>query len=283
MIESNTFSPHRLLVATFLAALTSCSGGGSDSSPTNASPVIVTASFIGSGGSPVSGDTLILGFSTTVTLIDGTLLTDEDFTLSDNATLGAVTTAPAVLSNTTLSLTLGAGVTITPGTTTIALSELNDAAGGTTTAPTGGGTPITIGTSDGSEPAISNVTIANIDDELNGTGAAGGTLQVPTNGWTLDLSYSDNSAIATDQTVITANVSISTATGSEPPGTNLRPLLTQLNADNTTASYLIPTTVTFPDTAVTLTCIAVDVSGLSSIPTTYSSVSYTHLPSPRDS
>ena len=269
MIESNTFSPHRLLAATFLAALTSCSGG-SDSSPPNASPVIVTASFIGSGGSPVSGDTLILGFSTTVTLIDGTLLTDEDFTLSDNATLGAVTTAPAVLSNTTLSLTLGAGVTITPGTTTIALSELNDAAGGTTTAPTGGGTPITIGTSDGSEPAISNVTIANIDDELNGTGAAGGTLQVPTNGWTLDLSYSDNSAIATDQTVITANVSISTATGSEPPGTNLRPLLTQLNADNTTASYLIPTTVTFPETAVTLTCIAVDVSGLSSIPTTYS-------------
>jgi hypothetical protein len=268
MIETNTLSPQRLLAATFLAALTACSSG--NGGPPNASPVIVTASFLGSGGNPVTGDTLILGFSTTVALVSGTLLTDEDFTLSGGASLGAVTTAPAALSSTTLSITLGAGVTFMPGTTTIVLSELNDAAGGTTTAPIGGGTPITIGTSDGSEPAISNVTIAKIDDQLNGTGAAGGTLQVPTNGWTLDLTYSDNSAIATSQTVITADVSISTATGSQLPGTNLRSFLTQLSANNTTASYLIPTTVSFPATAVTLTCIAVDVSGLSSIPTTYS-------------
>ena len=67
---------------------------------------------------------------------------------------------------------------------------------------------MTIGTSDGVAPNITNITIAGIDDELNGTGPAGGTLQIPTAGFNLDLAYSDNSAIATGQTVITANVAI---------------------------------------------------------------------------
>ena len=272
MIGTNTLSPQRFVAATFLALLAACSGGGGGGGggTTNASPIIIAASLAGSGGNPVAGDTLVLGFSTTVALVSGALLTGEDFTLSGSASLGAVTTAPAVLSSTTLSITLGAGVTFTPGTTTIVLSELNDAVGGTTTAPRGGGPAITIGMSDGSQPTVSNVTIAKVDDELNGTGAAGGTLQVPTNGWTLDLTYSDNGAIATSQTVITADVSISTTAGSQPPGTNLRSFFTQVNSNNTTTNYLIPTTVGFPATAVTLTCIAVDVSGLSSTPTAYS-------------
>ncbi|MFT4843258.1 MAG: hypothetical protein ACI8UD_002512 [Planctomycetota bacterium] len=269
MIGTNTLSPQRFLAATFLAMLAACSGS-SGGGPSNAAPVIVTASFAGSGSSPVAGDTLVLGFSTAVVLVSGALLTDEDFTLSGSATLGAVTTAPAMLSSTTLSITLGAGVTFTPDTTTIVLSDLNDAAGGTTTAPKGGGTAITIGSSDGADPVISNVTVADIDDELNGTGAAGGTLQVPTNGWTIDLTYSDNSAIATSQTVITANVGVSTASGTQPVGTNLRSFFTEVSANNTAAKYLVPTSVGFPATAVTLTCIVVDVSGLSSTPTTYS-------------
>ena len=269
MIGTNTPSPQRFLAATFLALLAACSSG-SGGGPSNATPVLVTASFVGSGSSPVAGDTLVLGFSTTVALVSGALLTDEDFTLSGGATLGNVTAAPVALSSTTVSITLGAGVSFTPGTTTIVLSDDNDAAGGTTTAPTGGGTAITIGTSDGSAPTISNVTIANIDDELNGTGAAGGTLQVPTNGWTIDLTYADNSAIATSQTVITANVTVSTASGSQPAGTNLLPFLTEISASNTAASYQVPTAVGFPATAVTIMCMVVDVSGLSSTPTTFS-------------
>lgn len=269
MIGINTLSPQRFLAATFLAVFASCGGGGGGGTA-NASPVVVTASFLGAGSSPVAGDTLVLGFSTTVALVSGTLLTDEDFTLSGGATLGSVTTAPAVLSSTTLSITLGAGVSFTPDTTTIVLSDLNDAAGGTTTAPKGGGTAVIIRSSDGMDPTISNVTIAAIDDELNGTGAAGGTLQVPTNGWTIDLAYSDNSTIATDQTVITANVSVTTPAGAQPPGTNLRSFFTEVSASNTAASYLVPTGVGFPATAVTLTCIVVDASGLSSAATTYS-------------
>ena len=269
MIGLKPTSPQRFLAATLLAVLAGCGGGGGSSSPT-AAPVIVTASFVGAGPSPTAGDTLVLGFSTEIALVSGALLTDEDFTLSGAATLGSVTAAPTTLSSTTISITLGTGVSFTAGATSIVLSDLNDAVGGTTTAPTGGGTAVTIGTSDGSAPAITNITIAGIDDELNGTGAAGGTLQVPSNGWTIDLAYSDNSAIATSQTVITANVNVGTASGSQTPGTNLRSFLTEVSANNTTASYRIPTTVTFPTAATTITCIVVDASGLSSTPSTFS-------------
>ncbi len=269
MIGTTPPSPQRFLAVSFLALLVGCSGSGGGGVAPTAIPIIATASFAGVGATPAAGDTLLLGFSTEVVLQTGVLMTDEDFTLSGGATLGTVTAVPSVLSTTTIQITLGAGVTFTPGTTTIALSADNDAAGGQTTAPTGGGDPVTIGTSDGSSPVIRNVTIASIDDELNGTGAAGGTLQVPTTGWTIDLAYSDNSAIATSQTVISANVSVGSASGTQLPGTNLVPFLTQLSATNTTASYQIPAAVTFPVSAITLTCIVVDASGLSSAPATF--------------
>ncbi|MCK5942050.1 MAG: hypothetical protein KAI24_08790, partial [Planctomycetes bacterium] len=200
MIGTNHLSPQRFLAASLLVALAGCSGSGGGG-PTSAAPVIITASFVGAGSTPADGDTLVLAFSTTITLAASALLTDDDVTLSDGATLGTVTAAPILLSSTTLQVTLGAGVSFTPGTTTIVLGAGNDVVGGASTAPQAGGDPVTIGTSDGVDPTVSNVTIAGIDDELNGTGAAGGTLQVPVNGWNIDLTYSDNSAIATGQTV----------------------------------------------------------------------------------
>jgi len=270
MIGTTRPSPQRFLALALIGLLASCSGSGGGSSPTTASPVIATASFSGAGATPAAGDTLVLGFSTEVVLQDGVLMTDQDFTLSSGASLGSVTAAPTALNSTTIEITLGEGVTFTPGTSTIALSPSNDALGGVGRAPTGGGDPVVIGTSDGSAPAITNVTIANIDDEMNGTGAAGGTLQVPLNGWTVDLAYSDNSAIATSQTVITTNVAVTTSAGSQLPGTNLVPFLTEVSATNTAASYQVPTTVTFPAAAMTLTCIIVDASGLASAPATFS-------------
>lgn len=269
MIGLNTCSPQRFLAATFLALLASCGGSGGGGGTPTAAPVIVTASFVGAGATPVAGDTLVLGFSTSVTLVGATQLTDEDFTLSGAATLGTVTIAPALLSATTISIVLGTGVSFTPGLTTIVLSDLNDAVSGLNLAPTGGGTAVTIGTSDGTAPTITNITIANIDSELNGTGAAGGVLQVPSNGWTLDLAYSDNSAIATSQTVISASVAVTTASGAQLAGTNLRPFLTEVSSSNTAASYRVPASVTFSAGAITLTCIVVDASGLSSTPSTF--------------
>jgi hypothetical protein len=269
MIGTNHLSPQRFLAAALLVTLAGCGGGGGGGGPSSAAPVIVTASFSGVGANPAAGDTLVLAFSTTITLAAGQLLTDDDLVLSTGDSLGTVTVAPTLLSSNTLSVTLGAGVSFTPGSSTIALGAGNDVVGGTATSPQAGGDPITIGTSDGVSPTVTNVTVAMIDDELNGTGAAGGTLQVPTNGWNLDLAYSDNSAIATTQTVITANVAVNTSSGSQLAGTNLRPFLTEVSAGNTAATYTVPTTVQFPQTTVTLTVIVSDVSGLSSTPTTF--------------
>ena len=270
MIGTRPHSPQRfLLAAPLLALLAGCGGGGGGGGPSAAAPVIVTASFSGGGAAPAAGDALILSFSTAVVLTTGRLLTDLDFTLSEGATLGDVTDPPSLLNTTTLSITLGEGVALVPGTSTIALGNDNDAVGGTETAPQGGGDPVTIEASDGAQPAISNVTIAAVDGELNGTGPAGGVLQTPVNGWSLDVTYSDNTAVATALTVITADVSVATSSGTRLPGADLSPFFDELSASNTFASYRVPTSTQFPTGPVTLTVIVYDVSGLSSAPATF--------------
>jgi hypothetical protein len=250
-----------------LACLAACGGSGGGG-PSDALPTIVTAAFSGASATPAQGDTLLLFFSEQVTL-NGALLTNADVVLSGSATLGNVTVSPVLLSPNTVSVTLGSGVSFQPGSTTITLGPGNDAVRDTLGQLGNGGPPITIGTSDGVVPTISNVTIAAIDDALNGTGPAGGLLQVPPNGWTLDLAYSDNGAIATGQTQVSANVTVNTPSGPQPAGTNLRPFLTEVSANNTAASYRVPATVTFPLGPVTLSCIVVDVSGLGSAASTF--------------
>lgn len=269
MIGTNHPSPQRFpLAIAFLALLAACGGGGGGGGANNARPTIVTAAFVGGGGSPAAGDTLLLTFSEAVTLVGGTLLTDADLVLSGGATLGTVTQTPTLASSNTVSITLGSGVSFTPNNTTIALGPDNDCVRDATAQLGTGGSAVVIGTSDGSAPTISNVTIAGIDDALNGTGAAGGTLQVPANGWTIDLAYSDNSGIDTNATRITASVAVTTSSGSQSPGTNLVPFLTQVSATSSAASYRVPTTVGFPTGAVTLSCLVSDVSGLGSSPST---------------
>lgn len=272
MIGTMPPAQQRIPVAAVLVLLgvTACSGGGGGGPPPDAAPVLVTAAFVGPGPTPVIGDNLILSFSEQVVLVNGALLSDADFVLSGGATLGAVSVVPSQLSANTVSIQLGVGVSFTPGTTTIALrSPGNDAVADTTSHLGTTGPAVVIGTSDGSPPTIGNVTIAAIDDALNGTGPAGGLLQVPANGWILDLSYSDNSAIATGQTQITASVPVATPAGTLAAGTNLLPFLTELVANNTTASYRVPGDVGFPNGPVTLLCVIADVSGLGSTPATF--------------
>lgn len=269
MIGTTPPSPQRFPVAiAFLALLAACGGGGGGGGANNARPTIVTAAFVG-GGTPTAGDTLLLTFSETVSLVGGTLLTDADFVLSGGASLGTVTQTPTLASSNTVSIALGSGVSFTPNSTTIALGPDNDCVRDATSQLGNGGTAVVIGTSDGSAPSISNVTIAGIDDALNGTGAAGGTLQVPANGWTIDLAYSDNTAVDTAAIRITASVAVTAPGGSQSPGTNLVPFLTQVSATSSAASFRVPTTVTFPTGAVTLSCIVTDVSGLGSTPSTF--------------
>lgn len=248
-------------LAAFGLVAAACGGGGGGGS-SDLLPTIVTAAFSGATTTPAAGDTLLLFFSEDVQVVSGNLLTDADVSLSGGASLGTVTSAPTLVSARSVSVTLGAGVSFVAGTTTVAFSSTNDVVRDTSGQLGTSGTAVTIGTSDGVAPTLSNVTIAAIDDELNGTGPAGGTLQVPQNGWTIDLSYSDNGAIVTAQTQVLANVAVSTTSGSQPAGTNLRPFLTTVAATNTTASYRVPSTVTFPDGACTLSATVVDASGL---------------------
>jgi len=229
----------------------------------------VTAAFSGASATPSPGDTLLLFFSEQVALSPGALVTNADLVLSGSATLGNVTVPPSLLSPNTVSVTLGSGVDFVPDSTTVTLGPGNDAVRDTLGQLGTGGPPITIGTSDGVLPTIANVTIANIDDALNGTGPAGGTLQIPSNGWTLDVAYSDNGAIATGQTQVTASVTVNTTSGPQAPGTNLRPFLTELSANNTAATYRVPASVSFPLGPVTLSCVVVDVSGLGSAASTF--------------
>lgn len=245
-----------------LFAAASCGGGGGGSS--NLPPTIVTAAFVGAGSTPTAGETLLLFFSEDVALVAGALLADADVTLSDNATLGTVTAAPSQVGTRSISVTLGAGVSFTPGTTTIAFGAGNDVVRDTAGALGTGGTPIVIGTSDGSAPVLTNVTISAIDGALNGTGTAGGTLQVPANGWTIDLAFTDNGPLDAARTQITASLPVATASGTQPAGTNLLPFLTMVAASNTASTWRVPSATTFPNGPLTLTCVVVDASGLAS-------------------
>jgi hypothetical protein len=257
-----------LLGAAGMLALAACNGSGggaTDSVP----PTITAASFGGAGPGPVAGDVLVLLFSEDVQLPAGPV-DDADLVLSGGGTLGAATTVTDQPTPRSLRLTLGAGATFAPGTTTIGLAPTNtvfrDAAGNLGT----GGTPVVIDSSDGSPPTITNLTIAGVDAALNGTGTAGGTLQVPENGWSIDLAYVDTGVgVDPTRTQLSASVTVSTSAGSQPPGTDLLSFLTPTTATATVGSYTVPASVTFPAGALTLTCVVVDAGGLSSMPATF--------------
>lgn len=251
-----------------LACLSACGGGGGGGA-TNLAPTIVSAAFTGAGPTPAAGDELLLFFSEAVSAVSGRLLTDADVTLSGGGSLGTIASAPTQLNATALSIELGAGVTFTPGSTTITLATGNDAVADATGKLGGAGTAVVIATSDGTVPTLANLTIAAIDDALNGDGAAGGELQVPQNGWTIDLSYSDNGAVDPTRTRIQSSLDVGTGSGTQPAGTDLRPFLTEVAATTSAASYRVPSTVTFPSGALTLTATVIDTTGLASTPATF--------------
>jgi hypothetical protein len=279
MIGSVRPSQQRFPAASSLLLLLAAACGGGGGGGTNLPPTIVTAAFVGATSTPAAGETLQLFFSEDVELVAGTLLTDADLTLSAGATLGAVATPPSRIGARAIAVTLGAGVTFTPGTTTVAFGPGNDVVRDAGGALGIDGTPVTIGTSDGVAPTLGNVTIAAIDDALNGTGPAGGTLQVPAIGWTIDLAFSDNGAIDHARTQVTTTAAVATAGGSQPPGTNLLPFLTAVATSNTAASYRVPPATVFPNGPFTLTCVVVDTSGLASEPVSFAASTRAFSPS----
>jgi len=267
MIGTNRPSHQWFLASLALCLVAACGGGGGGSStPGPRGPQIVSAAFVGATSTPQSGDSLVLAFAGDVTLVGAALLTDLDVVLSDARTLGDVTTAPTQLGPRIVSVPLGSGVDIVPGATTVAMASANDAVRDDRNRLGGRGNPVTIGLSDGMPPNLTRVTLAGVDDELNGTGPAGGVLQVPPNGWTVDLAYNDNTGVATAATRITANVAVTTTAGSQAAGTNLVPFLTATSLGAAQASYRVPASVVFPSGDCTVTATVFDGSGLSSAP-----------------
>src|SRR5690606_30097922 len=134
---------------------------------------------------------------------------------------------------------------------------------------TAGGS-VAIGQSDGTPPTITNLTIAGVDDLLNGTGAAGGVLQVPRTGFTIDLAYTDTGfGVDPAQNVISASVAVSASSGVQASGTHLRPCLTPVTLTAAAASYALPATTVFPEGPVTLSATVVDSGGLGATAITF--------------
>lgn len=255
-----------LLISLF--TLAACGGGGSGG-PGTAPPVLASAAFVGAGSAPVAGDQLLLFLSDDVRVVAGALLTDEDVSLSAGS-LGSISNPPVLLSARVVQVTLGAGVTFTPDVDTIDFSALNDAIESTSGGLAIPGTDSVIRTGDGDNPTISSLTLNAIDSELNGTGPAGGTLQVPRNGFTIEIAYTDpSSPIDVSATTIDADVSVTTPGGTLVPGQNFASQLTATTGTGST-SFLVPSTVTFADGPVTITAHVVDVTGMASGPATFS-------------
>jgi hypothetical protein len=213
---------------------------------------------------PDPGDRLILIFSGDVSLAAGAVMDAVDLTISTGASpgsVGAQSGPPLATTSRSIQITLGGGTSFVPNTSTLALTAAQDAivnAAGGFVAPTAA---VTIKNSDGDNPAISLFTLDAVPAELNGTGVAGGTLQVPTTGFTLDLSYSDpSSPIDTSTLVLTSTVNLLYNGGPLAAGTDIRPLLTG-SVGATNASLLVPGNLVFPEGDQTLTAAISDITG----------------------
>ncbi len=272
-VTTHRFLSGHLLLATFCLALTACGGdswgggggGGGGGGIPNVLPTIASAAFSGTSSTPTAGDKLLLFMSEDVVLVTGAPLNDLDLTLS-NGTLGTVTATPTLPDSRTVQITLGSGVSFTPGTTTIALSASNDAIQDLQGALGVGGTPRTITEGDGDNPTITLFTLNAIDTALNGKGPAGGTLQTPRNGFSINLSWIDaTSTIDASATVITADVTVTASGQPLAAGSNLSSAMT-LSSSGNTITFTVPSSTLFPTDAVILTARVKDATGMVSPP-----------------
>ncbi len=259
-----------VLAALLLTACSGSGGGNRDSVP----PHLIAAAYTGIGGAPTAGDHLILSFTEDVTATAATAIGASQVTLSGAGTLGGATVVQDQPTPRSVRLALGAGVSFAPGTTTIAFATTNTVVTDLAGNAAGVDTAVVIATADGIAPTIGNLTLNAIDGILNGTGPAGGVLQVPQNGWVVDLAYSDTGTITPlgvdpTRTQIMANTTVGSSAGLQAAGTNLTPLLTAVTATSSRGSYLVPSTMTFGAGAVTLTATVLDAGGLQSTPASF--------------
>jgi hypothetical protein len=246
-----------------LALLAACSGGGRGGDRTP--PAVIGAAFVGPGAVPGAGDRLWLFFDEDVTLAAAPL-DDADLTLVPAGALGTRATPPTLAGPRALWLELGAGVALTPGVTAVALSPRNDAVRDAAGNAGGGAQPVTVSVGDGDQPGIDLLTASGVDALLNGTGPAGGTLQVPASGFTIDLAYGDaTTPVDPVRTRITADVAVAVPGGMRTAGADLVDAFTLVTATATAASYLVPAGVRFPAGPCRITAHVADATGMASV------------------
>jgi hypothetical protein len=168
-----------------------------------------------------------------------------------------------------LRISLGTGVNFTVGSSTLDLLQGQDVI------QDGGGlllssnNPVTISNSDGDRPTIDSMTLNGVPSLLNGEGAAGGTLQVPTTGFQIDLGYSDtSSAIDTGSLVVTSSVAVTVSGNTKAAGTNLISFFSGTPGASS-ASLSVPSIMVFPTGSQTLTVTVADTTGNFSSPRTF--------------
>jgi hypothetical protein len=251
-----------------LVGIAACGGGGGGSAANPATPVLVGATLLRAGPTPAPGDRLLLLMSELVELTPNAILDDSDLDLG-NGSLGTVTAPPTLLDARTVQVVLGNGVSIAPGSTTIAFAATNDAVSDLSGAPAMDGAPVAVSVGDGNPPTVQAVTIEAIDAVLNGSGAAGGTLQVPRNGFSIDVLWFDlGGTIDVSRSLLVADAPISIAGVLRPAGTDLRDALTS-TSNGTTTSFRVPSDVLFPVGPVRLTVHAVDATGMPATPRSF--------------
>jgi hypothetical protein len=256
-----------------MAAVAAACGGGGGGGGDGVAPRLVGAAFAGIGPTPLQNDLLVLSCSEDVTATAGTAVGTNVMTLSSGS-LGTGCIVQDQPTTRSVRLRLGSGVSFTPGVTTIAFAPTNSVIKDTSGNAGTGTDTVVIGDSDGAAPTIGNLTLNAIDSVLNGTGPAGGTLQVPQNGWNIDVAYADTGAptplgVDATRTQITASVAVGTSAGTQPAGANLTPFLVPVVATSTAARWNVPAATSFGTGPVTLTVSVVDGGGLQSAPATF--------------
>ncbi|MCR4317996.1 MAG: Ig-like domain-containing protein [Planctomycetes bacterium] len=192
--------------------------------------------------------------SATVSLKRGT--TDVPYTSAwaDDFKSVSLTTASNMLSGTSYTLQVTSGVKDTSGNAVTNPQTINFQTSNT----------------DITAPTIDGITLNGISSKLNGAGSAGGTLLVPRDGFSIDVSFADlgGSGLDTSTLQITSNVPTGEGSGSGgfDAGSNLVSLFT---VSSGSATFTVTNAQKFPVGMVTISASVSDLAGNASTEVQY--------------
>ena len=244
-------------------------------------PDLVAAFYHGTGA-PQAGETLALLFNEDVDLESGPIFNASDvefWTPGETiGTNGSISISVSVENPRILEIELGQNPVFTTGSSRINIPAANDAiidlAGNKPYLPASPGVDdyVVIARLESDDPIIDLLTVCGIPAILNGQGAAGGTIWTPVTAFEIDLQYHDvgGSGVNPQSMEIRSSVAVSYDGGTVAAGDDLVPYLVLNDADDASASYSVPETMTFPTGAVTLTAAVDDFIGNSSAEVSYS-------------